>query len=373
MSHSLRLVLKTTAGFAGLAILIAGPAFALDITPTFDSSITGASNAAEIEGAIDAATSAIASNFSNPFNVNILFEAVHGENSFLSASESSFYGLSYSEYTSLLAGAAAANPANAVLNSAVANLSVGNQGGTLGMAVTNTVLEALGVPSADVPGGFDQNGNYTGDGPIDGVVFLNIDAPLAYSQPVPAYDGGNLTYDATRALEHDIDEILGGGGSGSTLNAIADYGLDNPEDPITYYEGALDLYRYSAPGVPSFTTDPDATAYLSVDGGLTSLVGFNQDSSGDFGDFGPNANACGSAGGIGGPAGLIQDAFTCYNETGEKFTRNSPEYAMLEAIGYDGIAAPELATWAMMAAGFLGLAFAGRRRAAPVRGVERAM
>jgi hypothetical protein len=116
--------------------------------------------------------------------------------------------------------------------------SVRQQGGQYGVGATNTVFTALGLP---LPGGYDSNGNFVGVGPYDGVILLNIDQPLSYSQPVPAYDGSNLTYDGTRAFEHEIDEVLGGGGSGSTLNDVADYGLNNPLDPFTFYQGALDL------------------------------------------------------------------------------------------------------------------------------------
>jgi PEP-CTERM motif len=114
--------------------------------------------------------------------------------------------------------------------------------------------------------------------------------------------------------------------------------------------------------VPSFSADPNDAAYFSVDGGVTSIVGFNQYYTGDFGDFGPLTDAC-SGGGHGGPAGLIQDAFLCNNETGEAFTSASPEYKMLEAIGYNPLtgAVPEPSAWSMMMLGFAGLGFAGRR------------
>lgn len=357
-------VVTVTAGCAALGLCLARPARALDIQPTFDSSIAGDSNAAAIEASIDTATHSIERLFSNPFDVPILFVATHAGSSFLAASESTFYGLDYGSYTSLLASAAAAHPGNKILNTAVAHLSPGNQGGTDGVIVTDTVLQALGVPGADVPGGFDANGDFTGDGSFDGVVFINLDLPLAFAQPVPAYNGGNLAYDATRGLEHEIDEVLGGGGSGSTLDAIADYGTDNPDDVFTFFEGALDLYRYSAPGAPSFTTDPAAAAYLSVDGGGTDIVGFNQDSNGDFGDFGPTVSSCG-AGGYGGPPRLIQDAFSCYNQSGEAFTTASPEFAMLELIGYNGV--PEPSTWATLLVGFAGVGLAARRRARVAR------
>jgi hypothetical protein len=348
-----------------IAGLIAGlsPAYALDITPTFDSSVTGASNAAQIESAFNKAAGSIGSLFSNSFTVPILVEAVHaGTNGFLAASESTYYYTDYNSYVGLLAGAAAAHPANTPLNTAIANLGFGNQGGTLGVVATNTVFTALGVP---LPGGYDSNGDYVGVGPYDGVILLNIDQPLTYTQPLPAFDGTNLIYDATRSFEHEIDEVLGGGGSGSTLNDVAAYGVDNSNDLFTYLQGALDLYRYSAPGVPSFSTNPSDTAYFSVDGGVTDIVGFNQYSQGDFGDFGPLTDAC-SGGGFGGPAGLIQDAFSCYNETGEAFTMASPEFKMLEAIGYNAV--PEPSSWTMMILGFVGLGFAGHRASRSRRG-----
>ncbi len=72
-------------------------------------------------------------------------------------------------------------------------------------------------------------------------------------------------YSAVSAAEHEIDEMLGGGGQGSTLNAIA-YCNANPTDPdcianadYTNDIGVLDPYRYSAPGVKSFTTSTTAS------------------------------------------------------------------------------------------------------------------
>jgi hypothetical protein len=347
--------------------LIAGlsPAYALDITPTFDSSVTGASNATQIEKAFNNAAGSIGSLFSNDFTVPILVEAVHaGTNGFLAASESTYYYTDYGSYAGLLAGAAAAHPANTTLNTAVAHLGSGNQGGTLGVVATNTVFQALGIPGADVPGAY---------GPYDGVILLNIDQPFSYTQPVPAYDGTNVMFDATSAFQHEIDEVLGGGGSGSTLNDVADFGLNNPADLFTSLQGALDLYRYSAPGTPSFSTNPNDTAYFSVDGGATEIVGFNQYSQGDFGDFGPLTQVCPGGLYLGGPVGLIQDAFGCNNETGEAFTMASPEFKMLEAIGYNAV--PEPSSWAMMILGFIGLGLAGhgasRRNGAMAHGPAR--
>ena len=357
------LSLIASAGSALLPLVLANPAYAsLDILPTFDSSITALGDAAAVEAAIDNAAHATQSNFANSFDVPILFKAAHGgRDGFLAMTNSTFVPLTYRDYADLLESAASSQPGNAALKTAVSNLGSGNKGGTDGVIVTNTVLQALGVPASDVRGGYAANGNFVGLGAFDAVITINIDQPYTYTEPVPVYDGHNVTYDATGAVEHEIDEVLGGGGSGSTLNYVSQFGTDNPDSVFTFYRGALDLYRYSAPETPSFSTSETSGAYLSVDGGVTEIVGFNNFSQGDYGDFGPNIDSC-AGGGFGGPADLIQDAFTCNNETEEKFTPASPEYAMLASIGYDPTAVPEASTWLMLLVGFGGLGFAGYRR-----------
>ena len=102
----------------------------------------------------------------------------------------------------------------------------------------------------------------------------------------------SLTIDVS---QHEIMEILGGGGAGSTLGSF---------DGVAY--GATDLYRYSGLS-KSYTTDTTATACLSVDGGQTCIAAFNQTGGGsDYGDFlspvtDPSAPC------------LIQSAYICDN------------------------------------------------------------
>ena len=64
-----------------------------------------------------------------------------------------------------------------------------------------------------------------------------------------------------------------------------------------------------------------------IDGGTTDLVNFNQASGGDYADFAPN---CGG----GGSGEFIQNAFNCSGQD-EAYTTSSPEFVMLESIGWD--------------------------------------
>ena len=96
-------------------------------------------------------------------------------------------------------------------------------------------------------------------------------------------------------------------------------------------------------------------SYFSIDGGKTKIIGFNQNSNGDFGDLGP---ACGSSTGIG---QNIQNAFNCMGPM-EAYTATSPEFAMMNAIGWNPAPVPEPETYAMMLAGLGLLGVAARRR-----------
>ena len=140
-----------------------------------------------------------------------------------------------------------------------------------------------------------------------------------------------------------------------TLNAILNNCTTNPTNFFCGRFGPTDLYRYSAPGAPSFTTSGTATSYLSIDGGLTNVVDFNQNSGGDYGDFAPPGA---------GPGQLIQNAF---NNTGqdEAYTTSSPEFLMEEAIGWDPAAqvvVPEPGTLALLGTSLLSLAAVRRWR-----------
>jgi hypothetical protein len=322
---------------------------ALLINPTFDSTITGAGNATDIENAINTAIGAVDALYGNSITVSVDFKL--GPGTFLARTDQTFFDQTYGAYTSALKADFAVNPANTVLGTALANLSKGNNAsGSSDMAIGQAQMRMLGLGSAVGP---------------DATVTLSSTQPLDYTRPTPAFPP--TQYDAIGAIEHELDEVLGGGGAGSTLNAKGTTCLTNPTDVLCNKFGSLDLYRYSAANTPSFTISALASSYFSINGGTTNIVGFNQNRGfttanwGDFGDWGPNNTFCNPSG-TGGPDSFIQDAFTCNNQQREDYTALSPEFTMLEATGWDPVVVPEAGTLTILATALLGLAAARRRR-----------
>ncbi|HXQ14847.1 MAG TPA: NF038122 family metalloprotease [Caulobacteraceae bacterium] len=367
-----------SAALACSALLMATPAQAITIDPIFSS---GCSNCGLPEGdqvslstvpgaeaAIEAADAQIASQFGGNMTTHVVYVGYDGSIGFLGASSSGQTLYTYSDYVAALTADASAHPSNTILTTAVANLKYGNgfTDPNALIALNTTAARNLGLAAGlggDQTPEFDASGNYVGsDGVADAVVFLNINQPLSYTRPIPDVSTG-VFYDAETTMEHETDEALGIGGAGSTLN--------NPSPDIY---GPLDLYRYAAPGTPSFdpthvfvtgcgppTCTGQPSPYFSVDGGVTSIDTFNQVfplQVSDAGDWGLNLAAlCPGGTGFGG-TGDVQDAFSCNNHSADVMP-GTPSFDALAAIGYNP-AVPEPASWALMLTG-VALAGAGLR------------
>jgi hypothetical protein len=288
------------------------PAYAssLTIDGTFSSSITSLSDAAAIEVAIDAAISVIEGDITSPNNITVAIDFTN-MSSGLGENNSGAVTVSYFEYYNALK-AVATSPdlltALASLGAAPVNNSSPNPvNGSDEVELTTAEARNLGFGGAPQISG-------TG-GPFDAVVELNT----SITSPPNGLSG---FYSLESAAMHELDETLGIGGDGSTLA--------NSGGAI----GDLDLYRYSAPGVRSYTTSASAVSYFSIDGGNTVLSYFNQVAGADYADWSSDPI----------PPGFgvqVQDAFS---EPGTNPTLGTNELIAFQSIGYQVTTAPEPST-----------------------------
>ncbi|MCW3052921.1 MAG: hypothetical protein JWN14_2091 [Chthonomonadales bacterium] len=303
----------------GLAILGSGSAAhaQLVITPTFDATITGGTNAAAIQAAITSAIATYQTSFTDPINVTIQF----GEMSTgLGQSQATSYKFGYGTlHNALIADATSADDATALAHlPGGANNPVN---GTANMTIKTANIRALGIagsfPSI-LAGGFD------------GIIGLNTHIT----------DIGNIgttgDYSLSAVIQHEIDEVLGLGSDVGGTGFFADPAME-------------DLYRYNAAGARTFSLAVD-DAFLSLDG-TTDLARYNNlNNGGDTGDYHTGGTT------------HVQDAFAT---PGTHPTLNV-ELRALDAIGYTRVtgvtATPEPSAFAMLGAGALALSGYGVRR-----------
>ncbi|HXA45055.1 MAG TPA: NF038122 family metalloprotease [Candidatus Angelobacter sp.] len=236
--------------FCGLGI----PAKALTIIPSFDISITGDPNATAMEAAINAAIQVFETNIADNATINITFKS----DSSVGLAESLVYyvTVNYSDYVNaLIANAKSSNDFLAL--SQLPNTVNEPVTGQSQMVISEVLAIQLGLvsPSSDVDS-----------------ILLNTTI-MSFTRPPP---NDINTYDMQSAVEHEIDEVMGGGGAGCNLTASS-------------MIGATDLFRYATNGTGStlarsWTTSNGDNAFFSVDG--TNLwFRFNTDAGGDYGDF----------------------------------------------------------------------------------------
>ena len=273
---------------------------ALNIIPTFDSSITSDPNAAAIEGTINLAILFYDTTFTTataaPIGVTIDFKAV---TSGLGESQTTLYDVGYQAFINSLTAASSGDSTD---STALAHLPAGAinpVNGNTDFLVKTANLKALGFNGASFPpiGGFD------------GVISLNTQLTT------PGSPGSSLQFSLLTTTEHEIDEVLGLGSS------LPDFTNPSPED----------LFRYAANGTRSFTTNSTAQAFFSLNG-TTDLAQFdNQNDGGDFADWQSNPL----------PNGVqpkVQDAFATAGAN-VSLSSGSVEAVALDAIGYNFAAA----------------------------------
>jgi len=278
------LALVAACGASAHAGLTIDPIFGVSDTADFPGSIpiTQAPNAATIEATIDAAIAQITSLVANPLTFKINF--VDDPNT--SLGESVNTGNDNISYTNFLSYLKATPSKSAYDSSALYYLpkgpGVGIDKNATMLSIGGANLDALGDTAAGNKL-ISQNGGYAG------TIALNIG-----SMNISRKSNNPNDYDLVSTVTHEVDEILGIGGQGSTLGAASTT------------VGVMDLFRYSAPGVASYTAAGTAVSYFSITGGKADNVHFNQSSDGDYGDWGDGVTP---ADGQGNTPSQVQDAF----------------------------------------------------------------
>ena len=280
------------------------PTTGLMIQATFDSSITSNPNAAAIEAMINRAISIYESLFRDPVTIHIRFRytttSPNGTPLRQGILAQSLFGLYLAPWNT------AVNSLRADAKTNNDNLAIASLPGTALSA--NIIAASANVRSlgGNAPPDVFANGTVGPGGPYDGIVTLNSAMPCQFTRPV-----GAGSFDAQRATEHEIDEIMG---LGSHLN------LNPPGTNLR----PQDVFNWSSPGVRNLTSS--GTRYFSINGGNTNLVNFNQEPNSDFGDW--LSTACPQS------HPYVQNAFACRGQSSD-VTATSPEGINLDVIGYD--------------------------------------
>lgn len=299
MRHSIFTFASRALAIATASSLLVAGAQAVVIAPTYDATITGDANAAQIESTIQDAINVIQGTYSDAVTVKVKFQEGGG----LGGSSTWLFADSYAGFR----GALAADAKSALDASAVASLPITNpylmtNGGEKQVLMTTAGARALGYNTGTTPDGFDCT------------ITLNTSICFFRNNVI-----GNK-YDLQAVAMHEIDEAMGGGGPSSFINT----GF------ASQYVGTTDLFRYTGAGVRSTLAANSVGNYLSFDGGTTDVRNFNNGlGGGDYADWASGGGA------------HVQDAFAT---PGTIVNYSAKEVSMMDGIGWDVTPTPEPST-----------------------------
>lgn len=262
------------------------------INVTYDSSVSGAP--AGFTAAISYVVDFLEATFTNPVAINIAvgWGEIDGQSipsSYLGESlESTAPAYTYSQVRTALI----ANASSAAAVAAAGTLPTADptDGGNFDLGTADA--KALGL--------------YAASSAIDGWIGFYSGADTFTFDPNNRAVSGE--YDFIGIALHEITEVMG---------RDADLGYGPYPDSYT----ALDLFRYSAPGVRDLTAGGRGVhPYFSIDGGDTDLDNFNTDPSGDYGDWADSAG---------------NDSFLAFSNSGVENSFSATDLTVMQAIGWN--------------------------------------
>jgi len=287
---------RSMAGYTQTMAVATVPTTGLTIQATFDSSITGQPKAAVIEATINQAISIYESLFTDPITISIRFRYATTlpdgtPMTDLVESLTVIYGVgSNIWFNALRADAKSSDDSVAIANLPDTTLFPS-------IIASSANGRALGQ---NTPPAMNADGTISVGGPYDGIVTLNSATMFQFSRPTDAN-----RFDAQRSIEQGIDRIMG------LIYSLTD---STPND----------LFSWSAPGQRNTATA--GTRYLSIDGGVTNIINFNNNPNGSFANWA--SDACPQA------HPYVQNAFPCMGQFSD-VSATSPEGIDLDVIGYD--------------------------------------
>ena len=273
------------------------PTTGLVIHPTFDSSITNSPNSAVIQASINRAISIYETLFTDPITIEIRFRYAStlpdgSPVSGISQSLSVVYGVGWNTWINALRADASSSNDNS------ANATLPTSPLFSGIVAASPNGRALGL---NTPPAMFADGTVGTGGPYDGIVTLNSSSLLQFSRPTDAN-----RFDAQRATEKEIGNIMG------FLYSLSDF-------------VPLDLFSWAAAGSRNF--DVFGRRYFSIDGGVTVIVDYNQNST--IGSLAawlsencPQSHP------------YVQNAFSCLGQSSD-ISATSPEVINLDVLGYN--------------------------------------